>query len=274
VLPPTSKFIGKSSLQLRLRRRYGMNILAIHRAGQTLHEHPRKVALQAGDTLIFHSSWADLTDHAEEREFIVITDYPKEEQRPQKQGMALLFFIGAFALALFGNFPIALALCAGAVGMLVTEVLSMDEAYRAINWKTLCTLAALIPLSLAMEQTGTTAWLAQVVTNAIGNWPHWVLQALIALAATLAALVMSQVGATVLMVPMAVNIALAVQANPTEFALLAALGASNNFFTSGNPVISMISGPGGYRTADFVRICLPLSLLFIVLSLVMVRLLF
>ncbi len=274
VLPPTSSFVGKTAFELRLRRRYGMNLLAVHRAGQVLRDNPRALALQSGDTLIFHSSWADLADHAEERQFVVITDYPKEEQRTQKQGYAIMFFVGAFLLALVGKVALPIALLAGSVGMLCMSILSMDEAYRAINWKTIFSLACLLPLSVAMEQTGTAAWIAQELTRGTIGWPHWLLQTLVALLSTFAALFMSQVGATVLMVPMAINIGLAVNGNPTEFALLAALGASNNFFTAGNPVIAMITGPGNYSRQDYLRVGLPLVALVLVVSLVAVNLMF
>ena len=274
VLPPTSSFVGKSATELRLRRRYGMNVLAVHRAGQVLRDKPRALPLQSGDTLIFHSSWADLADHAEDRQFVVITDYPKEEHRTQKQGYAILFFIGAFLLALLGNVALPIALLAGSVGMLCMSILSMDEAYRAINWKTIFSLACLLPLSAAMEQTGTAAWLAQELTRGTVAWPHWLLQILVALLSIFAALFMSQVGATVLMVPMAINIGLAVNGNPTEFALLAALGASCNFFTASNPVIAMITGPGNYTKRDYLRVGLPVVALVLVVSLVAVKLMF
>jgi di/tricarboxylate transporter len=242
--------------------------------GNTLRDNPRAMALQAGDTLIFHSSWEDLADHAEEREFVVVTDFPKEEPRTQKQAYALMFFIGAFVLALYGQIALPVALLAGTVGMLCTSVLTMEEAYRAVQWKTIFSIACLLPLSVAMEQTGTVAWLAQVLSAGVGMWPHWLLQALVGVMATLAALVMSQVGATVLMVPISISLALAVNGDPTPFALMAAIGASSNFFNAGNPVISMITGPGGYQRADFWRIGLPLTGIVLLAALLVIRLLF
>jgi di/tricarboxylate transporter len=98
----------------------------------------------------------------------------------------------------------------------------------------------------------------------------WQLQLAVALLSAFAAMAISQVGATVLMVPMAINLALAANASPLEFALIAALGASNNFITASNPVVSLISGPGGYRTRDFMRIGVPLTVLFAGVSVAMV----
>jgi di/tricarboxylate transporter len=274
VLPPNSSFISHSAFAVRLRKRYGMNLLAIQRAGATIRENVRNLPMQSGDTLIFHSSWEDLSDHIAERDFVVITDYPKDERRPRKQGVALIFFVGAFLLALMGHIPLPVALMAGAVGMLATRVLTMEEAYRAINWKTIFSLACLIPLSIAIEQTGTAAWIASALSGNVGAMPVVLLQLLLAIVTTLIASIMSQVGATVLMVPLAINMALAVGANPAQFAVIAALAASNNFFTANNPVIGMIIGPGSYKKADLIKVGLPLSAIYVVVSVLMVRLWF
>jgi di/tricarboxylate transporter len=274
VIPPSSNWIGKSASDLRLRKRFGINLLAILRNSQTLQGNVRANKIQAGDTLVFHSSWQDLAEHVSEREFIVITDFPKTEPRQRKQFHALFFFISAFALALVAKVPLPVALMAGATGMMMSGVLSTDEAYRAINWKTIFSLACLIPLSAAIDQTGTAAWIAQVVERSIGGLGSINIQIVLAIVASIAALALGQVGATVLMVPIAINIALTIQASPMAFAIIVSLGASNNLISASNPVIGMIMGPSGYQQRDFVRVCWPLSALFVLLSVLLVNLLF
>ncbi len=274
VLPPSSAWLGKSAMALRIRRRYGMNLLALVRAGVTIRDQVRTLNFQSGDTLIFHSSWKELNDHASDRDFIVITDYPKDEKRPHKQGFALFFFIGAFALAFAGHVSLPIALLAGACGMLATGVLSTEEAYRAINWKTIFSLACLIPISIAIDQTGTAAWMAAQVAKQVGSVGAIPLQIALAMLTTVAAMSMGQVGSTVLMVPISINIALAVNANPTHFALIVSIAASNNFITTSNPVIAMIQGPGGYQKRDLMRVGLPMTLMVIVISVAMVNTLF
>lgn len=271
VVPPGSRMIGKQLGELRLRRRYGVSPLAINRGGELIREDLREQVVQPGDCLVFHSTWRDLIDHAHEKDFVVITDYPKEEQRPQKLAHALTFFVLAFGLAMVGHVPVTLALFAGAAGMLMTGVLSPDEAYRAISWKTVFMLACLIPLGAAVDTTGTAAWIAQELLVVIGNWPSWGVQLAVALLTSIAALVMSNVGAAIIFIPMSVNIALAVGGNPTEYALIAACAASNNFITPTNAVTAMIAGPAGYRQADFLRAGLPLTALFAVASVGLVR---
>ncbi|MBL8245463.1 MAG: SLC13 family permease [Rhodanobacteraceae bacterium] len=271
VIPPNSRFIGKTIGELRLRKRYGISPLALTRGEEVYREDIRKVVVQAGDCLVFHSGWPELAEHVHERDFVVITDFPQDEHRPQKLWYAVIFFALGYGLALVGHFPLSVALLAGAVGMLLTGVLSMDEAYRAISWKTIFVLACLIPLGAAVDNSGTAAWLSQEAFAYLDGWPIWLLQLAIALLSAMAAMAISQIGATVLMVPMAINLALAANASPLEFALIAAFGASNNFLTVSNAVNSLISGPGSYRPRDFLHIGLPLTIVFAVLSVAMVN---
>jgi di/tricarboxylate transporter len=271
VIPPGSRFVGKTIGELRLRKRYGISPLALTRGEEVYREDIRRIEVRQGDCLVFHGGWPELAEHANEKDFVVVTDFPQEEQRPQKLWYAVTFFALGFLLAMFGHFPLPVALLAGAAGMLLTGVISMDEAYKAISWKTIFVLACLIPLGGAVDSSGAAAWISQETFVYVGNWPIWQLQLALALFTALAAMAISQVGATVLMVPMAINLALAANADPLEFAVIAALGASNNFLTASNSVVALISGPGGYRTRDYLRIGGPLTFLFACVSVAMVN---
>ena len=270
VIPPGSRFVNKTVGDLRLRKRYGISPLALTRGEEVFREDIRRVEIRQGDCLVFHSGWPELSEHAHQKDFVVVTDYPQEEQRPQKLWYAVSFFAMGFLLTILGHFPLPVALLAGVAGMLLTGVISMDEAYKAISWKTIFLLACLIPLGGAVDNTGTAAWLSQQVFAYVHNWPIWLVQIALAILTSLVAMAISQIGATVLMVPIAINLALAANASTLEFALIAAFGASNNFITASNSVNSLISGPGGYRTRDFLRIGVPLTLIFALLSVAMV----
>jgi di/tricarboxylate transporter len=275
VIPPNSRWIKKAVGELRLRKTYGISVLAVNRGDQVFREDVRKVALRAGDTLVLHSFWRDLAQTAESHDFVVVTDYPKDEQRPAKIWYAVTFFALAMALGLFTDIKLSVAMLVGAVGMLLSGVLNMDEAYGAINWKTIFTLACLIPLGWAMDSTGAAAWIAQEVLAYLGSWPQWGLQAVIAILTLLCAQVVSNVGATVMMVPMAINVALASGGNPAVYALVVAISTSNAFvIPSANPVITIIAGPGGYRARDFLRVGIPLTLLMLAVMLAAVNLVF
>jgi di/tricarboxylate transporter len=274
VIPPTSRFIGQTLADLHLRKRHGISVLAINRGNEVHREDIRSLTLRAGDMLVYHSIWRDLAQAAETRDFVVVTDYPKDEQRPHKLWMALGVFGLALALALSNQVAVPIALMAGVLGMLLTGVLNMDEAYAAINWKTVFIMAGLIPLGWAVDSSGTAAWIAQGVVDRLGGTPVWAIQIAIGLLTMLFALVVSHVGATVIMVPMAINVAISAGAPPLEFAMIVALCASNNLISVSNPVLAMIAGPAGYRGWDLLRIGLPLSLLYIGLTVAMVNLVF
>jgi di/tricarboxylate transporter len=178
-------------------------------------------------------------------------------------------------LALSTLLPVSLALMAGAVAMVVSGVLNMDEAYASINWKTVFLVACLSPLGYAMDSTGAANWVAQRALEWVGDGtPTWVLQGALGLLTVAFSLVIGNVGATVIMVPMSINVALAAGDNPLAFALLAALSASNNFLSQSNPVLSMIAGPAGYRQRDLWRTGAPLTLCYLVIAIIGVNLMF
>jgi len=274
VIPPGSKLIGQSIGEARLRKRYGISVLAVNRRGNVIVEHVRDQVLEAGDCLVSHSTWRDLSELQNERNFIVATDIPKEEQRPHKVGYALFFFALSISMIMFTDFRLSIALLVGALGMILTQVLSIDEAYGAVSWKTVFLVASLIPIGLAMELTGTAAWIAQQAMVLLGGLPDIAVQTVIAVLATVFTLVMSNVGATTILVPIAISIALATGANPTMYALIVALSTSNSFILPTHQVNALIIGPGGYRVADFVRAGGGMTVIFLVVMLAAVNLVF
>ncbi|HHW4683683.1 MAG TPA: SLC13 family permease, partial [Xylella sp.] len=251
VIPPNSRFIDKTSTELRLRKQMGISLLAINRDKHVIREEMRNVPLRAGDMLVLHSLWQDLAHAAESRDFVPVTDYPKGEQRPHKFKIAMAIFALTIVIALTAKLPVALTLLTGVACMLLTGVIRMDEAYAAINWKTIFMMAGLIPLGWAMDSSGTAAWVAgHTIDRLPHGMPIWLIELALALLTTAFSLVISPVGATIVMVPIAVNLALAANGNPTAFGLIVALSASNNLMTVSNPVMSMITGPANYQPRE------------------------
>ena len=277
VIRPGSALIGKSARDVWMRKTYGLAMVALHRGDKTLREGDgiRDMPLQAGDALIVHTTWQALSHLERDRNFVVVTtEYPHEELRPHKVVSALVFFGIALFMVLFTDVRLSIALMTGAIGMIVSGVLRIEEAYQAVSWKSVFLLASLIPLGLAVETSGTAAWLAQQTLNLLGGVPTWVLQLAIAVLATVFTLVMSNVGATVLLVPLAVNIAIDVGANPALFALTVALATSNSFFLPTHQVNALIMGPGGYRVADFMKAGGIMTVLFLTVLMVMLNLVY
>jgi len=275
VVPPTSKFIGKNAGDLGLRKNLGLSLLAVNRDKHVLREDVRNVALRSGDMLVLHSIWTDLGEAAASKDLVVVTDYPKGEQRPHKFKVALAIFVVAMLLALSSRLPVSIALMTGVAGMLIAGVLNIDEAYAAINWKTVFLMACLIPLGWAMDSSGAAAWVAgHTIEQLPSGTPIWLIEVFLGLLTTAFSLVISHVGATIVVVPLAINLALAAEGNPTAFALVVALSASNNFMTASNPVISMITGPAGYTGKELWRLGGPLSLVYTLVIVLMVNLMF
>ncbi|MET0100893.1 MAG: SLC13 family permease [Sedimenticola sp.] len=278
VIPPGSSLIGKSARDVWMRKTYGLAMIGLHRGDEILREGDdiRNKPLKAGDTLIVHTAWQDLARIEKDRDFVVITtEYPHpEELRPHKVAPAAIFFGIALFMVLFTDIRLSVALLTGAMGMVLSGVLKIEEAYQAVSWKTVFLLASLIPLGLAVETSGTAKWIAEQVLAVVGDMPLWVIQAAVAVLATFFTLVMSNVGATVLLVPLAVNIAIGAGGNPAVFALTVAIATSNSFLIPTHQVNALIMGPGGYRVADFMKAGGIMTILFLVVMITVMNLVF
>ncbi len=284
VIPPGSSLIGKCAHDVVFRTTYGASMLAIHRGEETLslvstedHE-PTQIAevpFRAGDTLVILTTWEGLTRLSRNRDFVVVTtDFPQEELRPKKVGWALLFFALALSLILLTDLRLSLCLLTGAAGMILTRVLDIDEAYEAVSWSTVFLLASLIPLGQAVQTSGTAAWIAQQILVFLDGWPLWSLQVGLAVLATVFTLIMSNVGATVLLVPLAVSIAVAAGGDPALFALTVAISTSNSFLIPTHQVNALIMGPAGYKVTDFIKSGGIMTILFLIVSLLVMNLVF
>jgi di/tricarboxylate transporter len=277
VIPPGSALIGKTALEVWMRKTYGIAMVALHRDGETLveGENIRDMPLETGDTILAHTTWRDLAHLERDRNFVIITsEYPREDTRPNKVGWATFFFSLALFMVLFTDLRLSIALMTGAIGMVISGVLKMEEAYESVSWSTVFLLASLIPLGLAVETSGTAKWIADQTLLVVGDMPIWVIQGALALLATFFTLVMSNVGATVLLVPLAVNIAIGAGASPAVFALTVALATSNSFLIPTHQVNALIKGPGGYRVPDFMRAGIFMTILFIIVMLLMMNIIF
>ena len=271
VIPPDSDLINRTISEYDIRKRFGMRVLAVYRVDTVIDDELSSLALQAGDTLVVHSRWQDMIQVAKDRRFAVVTDFPKEEFRTNKLRNATVAFSAAIGLVLFSDLPLALSLMVGAVGMVLGRVLDMEEAYNAVSWQTVFLLACLIPLGLAMEQSGAAAYLASLALTVMDGLPVWVIQLFLAVIATVFTLVMSNVGATVLLVPLAIQMALGVGANPAIFALTVALATSNSFLIPTHQVNALIMGPASYKVKDFMRAGIGMTGLFLTVMLIMLN---
>ena len=275
LVPPDSHLIGNTAKDLHFRMTYGLSLLSIIRAGHAITNKVATVPIESGDMLICHTRWEHLTWLEKDRDFVIVTmDYPREPQEPYKVALALSFFALAIAMIILTDIILPVALMTGAVGMIVFGVLTMDEAYKTVSWKTVFLLAGLLPLGMAVESSGTANYVVKHLLASIGEVSPWLVQAMVAVVASGFSLVISNVGATVLLVPFAINLALAIGADPAMFALTVAISTSNSFLIPTHQVNALIMGPGEYRISDFLRAGGVMTVLFLVVSLLMLNLVF
>ena len=272
VIPPDSDLIGSTISKADIRKRYGIRVLTVYRIDTVIDEDLSELRLQAGDTMVVHSRWQDMIKVAKDKRFAVVTDFPKEEFRTNKLRNASVAFATAISLVLFSDLPLALSLMVGAVGMVIGRVLNMEEAYQAVSWQTVFLLACLIPLGMAMQQSGAAAFLADLALQFMDGFPVWGIQLFLAVIATVFTLVMSNVGATVLLVPLAIQMALGVGADPAIFALTVALATSNSFLIPTHQVNALIMGPAGYSVRDFLKAGFGMTALFLLVMLLVLNL--
>lgn len=276
VIPPSSQFVGKEARELHMRRNHKLHVLALCRGGTILQgEELNKVELRSGDTLGMFSTWEALYDFQNNPDFFVMTTtYPREKTYPKKIPFALFFFFLSICLVVFANFSISVGLLIGAVGMIASGVLSVDQAYEKVSWKSVFYLAGLIPLGLVMQTSGTADWLSNNIVPEEIKYSAWVVQAILAVAASLLSLAISNIGSTVLLVPIAMDLAFNIGADPRMFALTVGLASANAFFAESNQVNALISGPGSYSNKTFFKIGGVLSVIYVVVIIVGLQLFF
>ena len=253
IIPPYSPAIGQTMGDLGYRRNYHVTMLALYRDEMPIREKLIDEPMKAGDTLVVHSLWRDLETFVTTFQFVSATDFPRESERPEKVWFAAAIFAITLGLVLFTDLRLSASLLTGAVLMIVFGIIKIEEAYRSIGWQSVFLLAGLIPLGLAVENSGTATWLAHQFVNLLHGVPNYALLFAFGILATVFTLVMSNVGATVLLVPIAISVALEVNANPSVFALTVALATSNSFLIPTHQVNALIQAPGSYRVVDFMR---------------------
>ena len=272
VLPPSSELVGDDFTTLHMRREHGVQVLAIHRAGVTYRlEELKEISLKPGDTLGIFCEWEKMASLEKNPDFVVVTsDYPHESYRRDKAPTALFFSILGISLVLAGFLALPIGLLLSVVGMVIGKVLTIDEAYAAVSWRTVFLFAGLLPLGIAMQATGADEWLIVQLFSGVEQWPITSVLALLALATSLLTLVLSNVGVTVLLIPLSMKLALLIGGDPRLFVLTVALAASNAFILPTHQANALIVGPGHYQAKDFLKAGVGMTILYLIIILVMV----
>ncbi len=270
ILSPYTTLEGRTLQEIYFREKYGLNVLAIWRRGRPYRHNLREMSLQMGDALLLHGAREKLNLLGQEPDFVVLRTESQPSPRLEKAPLAVLALIILLVPVMAGWLPIAISAIISATFMILTGCLNMEEAYRYIEWKAVFLIAGMLPMGLAMQNSGTAQFLAEQVVNGLGGIGITAVLAGIFLLTNLAAQTMPSPVVTVLMAPIAINTALDLSASPYTFMIVVAIAASSSFLSPvGHPANVLIMGPGGYKFSDYIKVGLPLMLLVLLTTIVL-----
>ena len=272
VVIPHSNLAGHSLQELKFGELYKVNALALVRGDQIIMENINVTKLVQGDTLLLQGKWPRFKLIAEKMDIAFVEEIRGEEFKPERTKCALFFLFMSLALVLGFKVKLSIALLSGALGMIITRIISADRAYEAVDWRTVFLLAGLIPLGTAFENTGAAAYIAHKVLSSFAELTPMLLLFLVSVLTAFFSLVASNVGATVLMVPLAMNMAAQLGTDPILAALVVAVSASNTFILPTHQVNALIMRPGGYRPKDYMKAGVGASVIYTIILLAMLKL--
>ena len=261
-LSPRTTCAGKTIEELNFRGNYGVSILAIWRNGEVNRSGLRQMALLPGDAFLLYGDRSKLARLAENPDFLVMTGEVAEVVRSRKAPISALIMAGVLTSVVSGLLPIFVAAPIGAVLMVLTGCLNMEEAYRCIELKAVVLIAGMLSLGLAMQESGTATLVAEAVLGSIAHLGPLAVVAGLFLITALSAQVMPTAAVAVLMSPIALSTAAGEGLSPHALMMTVAIGSSCAFMSPvGHPVNLLVMGFGGYRFVDFMKAGFPLFLL-------------
>ncbi len=268
-LAPNSHIVGSSLREVRFRDRYGFTALAISRHGEVITQRLRDVPLQFGDALLLQGPARRVSQLQEGNDFLVLEPIESEQLRRDKAPIAIGALGLAIGLAIFAGFEISLAMVIGAMVMILSGALTIQQAYESIDWRTVFLVAGMLPLGLAMEATGTARLLADLMLSVFGPLGPVATLAGIYLLAALITQPMSNAAAMVLIVPIAVDTAFGLGANYKTFTMAVVIGAATSFLSPvGHKANVLVFGPGGYKFTDYARVGALLTIALLIVSMI------
>ncbi len=262
-----SDLVGQSLMTGNFRRRFGLFIIAIRREGSILRKKIAHVVLNAYDTLLVYGPEKKVNNLSENGEFLVLGEVDAELQKQRLWWMTIVAILGTITLAAFGIMPIVKSAMLGVVVLLTLRIITPQESYQSINWQVIILISALIPVGIVIQKTGTAEWLggfiASATSSAPKDWQPKVLLGLIYLITVVLTEVSSNAATAIIMTPIALAVTQQMGFDPRAFVFAVAFAASASFITPvGYQTNLMVYGPGGYKFGDYIRVGLPLALIF------------
>ncbi len=267
VISPEAPFIGETLETLNFRNRYDATVLAIRRGGRIIHARMDERHLRGGDTLLIQATENTIQRFGNDRNFVLARELTRPDFRRSRIPVAIGIIAAVVALAALDVVSILVSALGGVVAMVATGCVRPNEVYDSVDWSVIFLLAGLIPLGVSMERTGAAEWLASVIVVYSSGLEPIVVLGLFYLFTALITNVISNNASVVLMIPVAIDAALALGADPFPFVLAVTFAASTAMLTPiGYQTNLMVYGPGGYRFSDFFRVGAPLQLILTVVT--------
>lgn len=276
ILLPKSPLLGRTLAGVRFRQRFGIQVLAIYRQGQTLRQKLSDIPLRVGDVLLLQGSRANtrtVAALAEDNFLHVLHAVDKERLQVKRAPMAITIFAGVLVAASLNLLSLPVSILLGVLLAFLTRCVTPEDAYRQVEWRAVILIGSMLALGRAMETTGAASFVAGQILELVGAAdPLWLLTGFFVLAVLLTQ-PMSNQAAAIVVVPVAVQTALQVNLDPRSFAIMIAVAASTSYLTPLEPSCLIVYGPGGYRFLDFVKVGAPLTLLVYLVAILLVPLL-
>lgn len=267
LLSPRTTLAGSSLASLMFRERYGISVLAVWRKGRAFRTGLQDLPLKFGDALLVYGQRRNLEALARDPDFLVLDESAAQAPRLEKARIAVVIMLAVILSAMLGLIPIAIAALAGATCMVLAGCLSMEEAYRTIEWKVVFLIAAMLPLGAAIENTGAAQMGASALVSMVGDLgPRWVVAALFFIT-VLGTQIIPTAALVVLMTPVALSTSATLGISPHLLMMTVAISASSSFASPlSHPAHLLVMGPGGYQFMDYVKVGVPITLLSLAVS--------
>ena len=278
LIHPDCLYIGKSLREVDFREKFGLHVIGIRRGKKLVYDY-QDASLLAADTLLVAGTWKDIARLQEENHDFVLLEVPSEfeEARPahRKAPIAVAILVAMVLLSMSGWVPVVTAVLMAAMAAIFSRCLTVEDAYRSISWSSLVLLAGMLPVADALDKTGGTAMMVEGVVSGVGSAGPYAMMTLLFFLTAGLSLFLSNTASAVLIAPVAIKAAEALEVSPYPFAIVVLIGASAAFASPvASPVVTLVVEPGRYRFIDFVKVGAPLMLLAYLVALLVTPLIF
>lgn len=266
VLSPRSQFIGQTLKETHFREKFGMTVLAVWNGERVIRTNLSDLKFTFGDALLLQGPRERIPMLRMSSEVIVLSEDREPAEKDVKKGILALSIFGlTILIAALGFFPVAMVMLTGALVMVVMNVVPMEQAYRAIEWRIVFLVGGMLPLGVAMTKTGATSLFSNLLVGTLEPLgPYALLLCLLALTVLLSQ-ALKGAAVSAMIAPIAIQAAQAAGVDPRALCMGVALASSMAFLTPlGHPVNILMIGPGGYRFRDFFKVGLPLTMVLLI----------